>query len=154
MEDRRSLFRSSSILSHVEGDGPTAFIHKRITESTQLSGGGPDKCTSYFIEPVQWMEPALLGVMEGQVNVLYYFILFVKTKQTCYSLMWRPPHTVLGLPASPASILQITDGFSDVKYPFIRKWARDLVGMRTLARVLDEGLWDLKTCYGLRLAEA
>ncbi len=25
------------------------------------------QCTSYFIEPVQWMEPALLGVMDGQV---------------------------------------------------------------------------------------
>lgn len=77
MEDRRSLFRSSSILSHVEGDGPTAFIHKRITESTQLSGSGPDKCTSYFIEPVQWMEPALLGVMEGQVNVLYFLFIII-----------------------------------------------------------------------------
>ncbi len=25
------------------------------------------QCTSYFIEPVQWMEQALLGVMDGQV---------------------------------------------------------------------------------------
>lgn len=64
---RRALFRSSSILSHVEGSGPTAFAHKRITESTHLRGSGPDKCTSYFIEPVQWMEPALLGVTEGQL---------------------------------------------------------------------------------------
>ncbi|XP_021252886.1 dual specificity protein phosphatase 12 [Numida meleagris] len=64
---RRALFRSSSILSHVEGSGPTAFAHKRITGSAQLRGSGPDKCTSYFIEPVQWMEPALLGVTEGQL---------------------------------------------------------------------------------------
>lgn len=28
---------------------------------------GQVQCTSYFIEPVQWMEPALLGVMDGQV---------------------------------------------------------------------------------------
>lgn len=25
-------------------------------------------CTSYFIEPVQWMEQAMLGVMDGQVT--------------------------------------------------------------------------------------
>lgn len=25
-------------------------------------------CTSYFIEPVQWMEQAMLGVMDGQVR--------------------------------------------------------------------------------------
>lgn len=72
MENRRALFRSSSILSHVEGSGPTAFAHKRITESTHLRGSGPDKCTSYFIEPVQWMEPALLGVTEGQVNAFFW----------------------------------------------------------------------------------
>ncbi|NXA41967.1 DUS12 phosphatase, partial [Eudromia elegans] len=64
---RRSLFRSSSILSHMEGNGPMAFAHKRITDSTQLHNHGSDKCTSYFIEPVQWMEPILLGVMEGQL---------------------------------------------------------------------------------------
>ena len=29
---------------------------------------GEIQCTSYFIEPVQWMEQALLGVMEGQVR--------------------------------------------------------------------------------------
>lgn len=64
---RRALFRSSSILSHTEGSGPTAFAHKRITDSAQLCGDSREKCTSYFTEPVQWMEPALLGVMEGQV---------------------------------------------------------------------------------------
>ncbi|XP_056195964.1 dual specificity protein phosphatase 12 isoform X1 [Falco biarmicus] len=64
---RRALFRSSSILSHTEGSGPAAFAHKRVTDSAQLCVDGRDKCTSYFIEPVQWMEPALLGVMEGQL---------------------------------------------------------------------------------------
>ncbi|XP_037243770.1 dual specificity protein phosphatase 12 isoform X2 [Falco rusticolus] len=64
---RRALFRSSSILSHTEGSGPAAFAHKRVTDSAQLCVFGRDKCTSYFIEPVQWMEPALLGVMEGQL---------------------------------------------------------------------------------------
>lgn len=28
---------------------------------------GDVQCTSYFIEPVQWMEQALLGVMDGQL---------------------------------------------------------------------------------------
>ncbi|KAL2771389.1 dual specificity protein phosphatase 12 [Daubentonia madagascariensis] len=60
---RRSLFRSSSILDHNEGNGPVAFVHKRMTPPFvyHLS------CTSYFIEPVQWMESTLLGVMDGQL---------------------------------------------------------------------------------------
>nr|XP_014433977.1 dual specificity protein phosphatase 12 isoform X2 [Pelodiscus sinensis] len=63
---RRSLFRNSSILAHTEGSGPAAFAHKRITDPAQLRNDSQVKCTSYFIEPVQWMEPVLLGVMEGQ----------------------------------------------------------------------------------------
>ncbi|VFV34179.1 dual specificity protein [Lynx pardinus] len=64
---RRSLFRSSSILDHNEGSGPIAFAHKRVTPSLMLTTGGQAQCTSYFIEPVQWMESALLGVMDGQL---------------------------------------------------------------------------------------
>lgn len=29
---------------------------------------GDIQCTSYFIEPVQWMKQALVGVMDGQVR--------------------------------------------------------------------------------------
>ena len=70
----------------MEGSGPTAFAHKRITDSAQLCGDGREKCTSYFTEPVQWMEPALLGVMEGQVkgSMRFYFLdaFFAKAEQT------------------------------------------------------------------------
>ncbi|XP_051943461.1 dual specificity protein phosphatase 12 isoform X1 [Hippocampus zosterae] len=59
---RRTLFRSSSLLSHPMGEGASAFSHKK---SSNLTEGV--KCTSYFIEPVQWMEQALLGVMDGQL---------------------------------------------------------------------------------------
>ncbi|XP_060899742.1 dual specificity protein phosphatase 12 [Labrus mixtus] len=59
---RRALFHSSSILSHSVGGGVQAFGHKKITNDT-----GDIQCTSYFIEPVQWMEKALLGVMDGQL---------------------------------------------------------------------------------------
>ncbi|XP_004079200.1 dual specificity protein phosphatase 12 [Oryzias latipes] len=59
---RRTLFRGSSILSHPVGDGASAFSHKK---TSNLSG--EVQCTSYFIEPVQWMEQALLGVMNGQL---------------------------------------------------------------------------------------
>uniref|UniRef100_A0A3Q3IRV4 Dual specificity protein phosphatase 12 n=1 Tax=Monopterus albus TaxID=43700 RepID=A0A3Q3IRV4_MONAL len=58
---RRTLFRGSSILSHPVGEGASAFGHKK---SSNLTGV---QCTSYFIEPVQWMEQALLGVMNGQL---------------------------------------------------------------------------------------
>ncbi|XP_018533917.1 dual specificity protein phosphatase 12 [Lates calcarifer] len=59
---RRTLFRASSILSHPVGDGASAFGHKKFSNLT-----GDVQCTSYFIEPVQWMEQALLGVMDGQL---------------------------------------------------------------------------------------
>ncbi|KAM8812811.1 dual specificity protein phosphatase 12 [Rhynchonycteris naso] len=64
---RRSLFRSSSILDHNEGNGPIAFAHKRLAPSLMPIMRSQAQCTSYFIEPVQWMEPALLGVMDGQL---------------------------------------------------------------------------------------
>ncbi|XP_056149383.1 dual specificity protein phosphatase 12 isoform X2 [Lampris incognitus] len=59
---RRTLFRDSSILSHAVGDGASAFSHKKTSNLPGLV-----QCTSYFIEPVQWMEEALLGVMDGQL---------------------------------------------------------------------------------------
>lgn len=58
---RRTLFRHSSILMHSVGDG--AFEHKKSSNLSAVV-----QCTSYFIEPVQWMEPALLGVMDGQLS--------------------------------------------------------------------------------------
>ncbi|XP_036410612.1 dual specificity protein phosphatase 12 [Megalops cyprinoides] len=60
---RRTLFRSTSILSHDTGSGPAAFAHKK----TVPRGPTQTQCTSYFIEPVQWMEQALLGVLDGQL---------------------------------------------------------------------------------------
>lgn len=33
-------------------------------------------CTSYFIEPVQWMEQAMIGAMDGQVTVSYIFLYY------------------------------------------------------------------------------
>ncbi|XP_045908018.1 dual specificity protein phosphatase 12 [Micropterus dolomieu] len=38
----------------------------RLTKITEKYPG-EIQCTSYFIEPVQWMEQALLGVMDGQL---------------------------------------------------------------------------------------
>ncbi|XP_068196480.1 dual specificity protein phosphatase 12 [Antennarius striatus] len=59
---RRALFRDSSILIHPIGEGAPAFSHKKSSNLT-----GDIQCTSYFVEPVQWMEQALLGVMDGQL---------------------------------------------------------------------------------------
>uniref|UniRef100_A0A671PR70 protein-tyrosine-phosphatase n=1 Tax=Sinocyclocheilus anshuiensis TaxID=1608454 RepID=A0A671PR70_9TELE len=62
---RRTLFRHSSILSHCVGSGASVFSHKKM----RIVSDSEDQrqCTSYFIEPVQWMEPALLGVMDRQL---------------------------------------------------------------------------------------
>ncbi|NWW94527.1 DUS12 phosphatase, partial [Rhynochetos jubatus] len=92
---RRALFRSSSILSHTEGSGPTAFPHKRVTDRAQLCGAGGEKCTSYFTEPVQWMEPALLGVMEGQ-------LLCPKCTSKLGSFSWRGEQCSCGRWVTPA----------------------------------------------------
>ncbi|KAJ8357184.1 hypothetical protein SKAU_G00199780 [Synaphobranchus kaupii] len=66
---RRTLFRGSSILSHDVGSGPAAFTHKKAVDTAAHVPGHAIElqCTSYFIEPVQWMEPALLGVLDGQL---------------------------------------------------------------------------------------
>ena len=72
LENRRQLFRGSSILSHDESKGPATFAHKRFSQPVSFHDSSRPKCTSYFIEPVQWMEPALLGVMEGQVRKKSY----------------------------------------------------------------------------------
>uniref|UniRef100_A0A6Q2X6Y2 protein-tyrosine-phosphatase n=1 Tax=Esox lucius TaxID=8010 RepID=A0A6Q2X6Y2_ESOLU len=61
---RRTLFNGSSILSHPVGHGPTAFGHKKLSNQQR---GYETQCTSYFTEPVQWMEQAFLGVMNGQL---------------------------------------------------------------------------------------
>ncbi|KFZ47644.1 Dual specificity protein phosphatase 12, partial [Antrostomus carolinensis] len=92
---RRALFRSSSILSHTEGSGPTAFAHKRVTDSAQLCGDSRERCTSYFTEPVQWMEPALLGVMEGQ-------LLCPKCTSKLGSFSWRGEQCSCGRWVTPA----------------------------------------------------
>ncbi|KAM6100014.1 dual specificity protein phosphatase 12 isoform 1-T1 [Theristicus caerulescens] len=92
---RRALFRSSSILSHTEGSGPAAFAHKRVTGSAQLCSDGREKCTSYFTEPVQWMEPALLGVMEGQ-------LLCPKCASKLGSFSWRGEQCSCGRWVTPA----------------------------------------------------
>lgn len=62
---RRTLFRHSSILSHCVGSGASAFSHKKSSGGRPV--GDQSQCTSYFIEPVQWMEEVLLGVMDGQL---------------------------------------------------------------------------------------
>ncbi|XP_053503748.1 dual specificity protein phosphatase 12 [Ictalurus furcatus] len=62
---RRTLFRHSSILSHCVGSGASAFSHKKPSGGRPV--GDQSQCTSYFIEPVQWMEEVLLGVMDGQL---------------------------------------------------------------------------------------
>ncbi|XP_026513193.1 dual specificity protein phosphatase 12 [Terrapene carolina triunguis] len=92
---RRSLFRSSSILAHAEGSGPAAFAHKRITDPAQLRNDSRVKCTSYFIEPVQWMEPVLLGVMEGQ-------LLCPKCTSKLGSFSWRGEQCSCGRWVTPA----------------------------------------------------
>lgn len=134
LEGRRALFRSSSILSHTEGIRPTAFANKRITDSARLSGNGQEKCTSYFIEPVEWMEPALLGVMEGQVKWRIHLGFLVKA-ELCFFSERKTSCKVL--PAFLAWILQLMGRFLNVKHSFKRKWAGAVLELTTPDRMLD-----------------
>ncbi|OWK63984.1 Dual specificity protein phosphatase 12 [Lonchura striata] len=97
---------SSSILSHTEGMGPTAFAHKRITESARLSGNGQEKCTSYFIEPVQWMEPALLGIHINTClrlsSAFFLQLLCPKCTWKLGSFSWRGDQCSCGRWVTPA----------------------------------------------------
>ncbi|CAN2391855.1 positive regulation of glucokinase activity [Pristimantis euphronides] len=61
---RRSLFRAGSILNHALDERPAAFVHKR---PAAVQASHQAQCTSFFVEPVQWMEAALLGVLDGQL---------------------------------------------------------------------------------------
>ena len=45
-----------------------AQVASLATHSSPLT---PHTCSSYFIEPVQWMEPTLLGHVEGKVRACY-----------------------------------------------------------------------------------
>jgi len=80
--NRRLLFTDDSTLPHNVGKGEAAFKwHKR---SKPVSNGaspnqatneqGPpheDRCSSWFIEPVEWMESFLIGHVEGKVLTVY-----------------------------------------------------------------------------------
>ncbi|XP_044614176.1 dual specificity protein phosphatase 12 isoform X1 [Equus asinus] len=101
---RRSLFRSSSILDHNEGSGPIAFAHKRVTPSFLLTTGSQAQCTSYFIEPVQWMESALLGVMDGQTDL----------KANMYATSMKPSVSCVKLHLSPL-MLELTCSSSELQ---------------------------------------
>ncbi|XP_044156583.1 dual specificity protein phosphatase 12 [Bufo gargarizans] len=88
----RSLFRAGSILNHALGDGPATFLHKRMTP---LQVSDPTKCTSFFVEPVQWMENALLGVLDGQ-------LLCPKCKAKLGSFNWYGDQCSCGRWVTPA----------------------------------------------------
>uniref|UniRef100_A0A8C5YVP7 Dual specificity protein phosphatase 12 n=1 Tax=Marmota marmota marmota TaxID=9994 RepID=A0A8C5YVP7_MARMA len=93
---RRSLFRSSSILDHNEGSRPVAFAHKRMTPSCMLATGNQAQCTSYFIEPVQWMESTLLGVMDGQLLCPKCISTNLGTTCSCRHALGTLEHTFQG----------------------------------------------------------
>lgn len=83
-----------------------AFAHKRTAPSSALTTGSQAQCTSYFIEPVQWMESTLLGVMDGQVRTLFAFYSFiVSSLELRMWLSWQSTCLVCMRPwiPSPAS---------------------------------------------------
>eukprot|EP00123_Amoebidium_parasiticum_P022404 comp86682_c0_seq1/m.48487 comp86682_c0_seq1/g.48487 ORF comp86682_c0_seq1/g.48487 comp86682_c0_seq1/m.48487 type:complete len:296 (-) comp86682_c0_seq1:217-1104(-) len=64
---RRQLFIQRNTIEHESGKGQESFKwHKRedpIKAQQQLS-----KCTSYFIEPLKWMGPVVVGVLDGKLS--------------------------------------------------------------------------------------
>lgn len=59
---RRPLFKEGSVISHVPGRGQACFKWHKQGPSDQA------ECTSYFIQPVAWMQELLIGQQEGKLS--------------------------------------------------------------------------------------
>ncbi|ORX93882.1 dual specificity protein phosphatase 12 [Basidiobolus meristosporus CBS 931.73] len=72
---RRNLVSNEHIIEHVPGKGQTAFsYHKRDSELhiSQAIGADPTSinhstCSSYFIEPMEWISGLDSGALEGKI---------------------------------------------------------------------------------------
>ncbi|XP_033643181.1 dual specificity protein phosphatase 12-like [Asterias rubens] len=70
---RRAVFFQSMVLAHITGKGQTSFSwHKQmhplaVTTSPSSTMDSSISCTSLFVEPVKWMEPLLVGCLEGKL---------------------------------------------------------------------------------------
>ena len=66
-------------MSHVPGTGEKflPWYKKPFPQHENINHG----CTSYFVEPLKWMEPLLLGTLEGKVGLI-----IIKTIKKCIAL--------------------------------------------------------------------
>lgn len=67
---RHKLFNSENCLEHIPGTGEDFLSWKEKLSSEEKKKMSAEKCTSYFIEPVQWMASSLTGTVEGKVCVV------------------------------------------------------------------------------------
>lgn len=73
MDDSSSVNSSSPTSKYSPDD--LAKVRAEVTSvvalSNQPTSSHPSKtCSSFFLEPLEWMEPALLGTVEGKVRFL------------------------------------------------------------------------------------
>ncbi|XP_038063663.1 dual specificity protein phosphatase 12-like isoform X2 [Patiria miniata] len=72
---RRAAFLEASVLAHITGRGQESFQwHKQshplsqgVTPSPSGTVDSSVTCTSLFVEPVKWMEPFMIGRLDGKV---------------------------------------------------------------------------------------
>uniref|UniRef100_A0A8C4QIH2 protein-tyrosine-phosphatase n=1 Tax=Eptatretus burgeri TaxID=7764 RepID=A0A8C4QIH2_EPTBU len=68
---RRILFKASSLISHLPGSGNFASNKRHVplaVDTTPSLVAEPPLCSSWFVEPLAWMETSLLGVTQGQLS--------------------------------------------------------------------------------------
>ncbi|XP_022085266.1 dual specificity protein phosphatase 12-like isoform X2 [Acanthaster planci] len=73
---RRAIFLDLSVLSHITGEGQRSFQwHKQSHPLSQGVSSPPSdtmdpsaSCTSLFVEPVKWMEPLMIGRLDGKLS--------------------------------------------------------------------------------------
>ncbi|GAQ83072.1 Dual specificity phosphatase [Klebsormidium nitens] len=63
---RRAVAGVENVLPHDKGGGQSAFDWKKRSKSLD-SGAIDDECSSYFVEPMQWMNSVHEGELEGKI---------------------------------------------------------------------------------------
>ncbi|KAJ9068439.1 tyrosine protein phosphatase yvh1, variant 2 [Entomophthora muscae] len=63
---RRALIYPENIIEHEPGKGQTAFQHRK--RDSNFAKGHNETCSSYFIEPMAWIEGLQGGALEGKID--------------------------------------------------------------------------------------
>ncbi|KAJ9072980.1 tyrosine protein phosphatase yvh1 [Entomophthora muscae] len=90
---RRALIYPENIIEHEPGKGQTAFQHRK--RDSNFAKGHNETCSSYFIEPMAWIEGLQGGALEGKIDC-------PKCNTKLGSYTWRGSQCSCGTWVTPA----------------------------------------------------